>query len=109
MKQNKTNKEMPYYSYTHNINLYQYHDTKPNLINIDWLLGLTPTKIAWVDWDTVCLPKAEGGLGVRRLREFNVALLGKWCWRMLVDKEGLWYRVLKARYGEEGAAEGGWE
>jgi len=21
---------------------------------------------------------------------------------MLVDKEGLWYRVLKARYGEEG-------
>jgi len=47
-------------------------------------------------------PHEEGGLGVRRLREFTVALLGKWCWRMLVDKEGLWYRVLKARYGEEG-------
>jgi hypothetical protein len=59
-------------------------------------------KIAWVDWDSVCLPKEEGGLGVRRMREFNVALLGKWCWRMLVDKNGLWYRVLKARYGEEG-------
>lgn len=59
-------------------------------------------KIAWVDWNTVCLPKEEGGLGVRRLREFNVALLEKWCWRMLVDKEGLWYRVLKARYGEVG-------
>jgi len=41
-------------------------------------------------------------LGVRRLHEFNIALLGKWCWRMLVDKDGLWYRVLKARYGEEG-------
>jgi hypothetical protein len=36
------------------------------------------------------------------LREFNVALLGKWCWRMLVAKEGLSYRVLKARYGEVG-------
>jgi len=33
---------------------------------------------------------------------FNLSLLGKWCWRMLTEKEGLWYRVLKARYGEEG-------
>jgi len=34
---------MPYYLYIHYIYLYQYHDTKPNAINIDWLLGLTPT------------------------------------------------------------------
>ena len=34
---------MPYYLYIHNIYLYQCHDTKPNSINIDWLLGLTPT------------------------------------------------------------------
>ena len=38
---------MPYYLYIHNIYLYQYHDTKPNPINIDWLLGLTPTS-TWV-------------------------------------------------------------
>ena len=44
MKQNKINKEMSYYLYIHNIYLYQYHDTKSNPINIDWLLGLTPTK-----------------------------------------------------------------
>jgi hypothetical protein len=67
-----------------------------------WGGGEEIRKIAWVDWHSVCLPKEEGGLGVRRLREFNVALLGKWCWRMLTDKEGLWYRVLRARYGEEG-------
>ncbi|CAJ2637778.1 unnamed protein product [Trifolium pratense] len=42
-----------------------------------------------------------GGLGVRQLREFNLALLGKWCWRMLVDREGLWFRVLADRYGVE--------
>jgi hypothetical protein len=59
-------------------------------------------KIAWIKWDTVCLSVTRGGLGVRRLREFNMSLLGKWCWRMMVEKDGLWYRVLKARYGEEG-------
>ena len=50
----------------------------------------------------MCLPKEVGGLGVRRLHEFNISLLGKWWWRMLVDRDGPWYRVLKARCGEEG-------
>ncbi|GAU42320.1 hypothetical protein TSUD_25460 [Trifolium subterraneum] len=39
--------------------------------------------------------------GVKHVREFNLALLGKWCWRMLVDKEWLWFKVLAARYGVE--------
>ena len=45
-------------------------------------------------------------MGVRRLREFNIALLGKWCWRLLLDREGLWRKVLVARYG---VADGGLE
>ena len=56
----------------------------------------------WVKWDTVCLRKEEGGMGVRRLREFNLALLGKWWWRILHEPGNLWYRVLCARYGEAG-------
>ncbi|PNX93679.1 receptor-like kinase [Trifolium pratense] len=48
------------------------------------------------------LPQEYEGLGVRQLREFNLALLGKWCWRLLVDRGGLWFRVLEARYGLEG-------
>jgi len=47
-------------------------------------------------------------LGVRRLRDFNVALLGKWCWRLLVERDGLWRKVLVARYGaEDGGLEAG--
>ncbi|KAK2441001.1 hypothetical protein QL285_012349 [Trifolium repens] len=30
-----------------------------------------------------------------------MALLSKWCWRMLVDGESLWFQVLAARYGTE--------
>ncbi|GAU24253.1 hypothetical protein TSUD_23900, partial [Trifolium subterraneum] len=33
---------------------------------------------------------------------FFKAPSGKWCWRMLIDREGLWFRVLAARYGVEG-------
>jgi len=66
-------------------------------------------KIAWINWESICTPKDVGGLGVRRIGAFNLSLLGKWCWRMLTAKEGLWYRVLKARYGESGGGlqEGG--
>jgi len=34
-------------------------------------------KIVWIKWDDICVPKEDGGLGVRRLREFNLSLLGK--------------------------------
>jgi len=57
-------------------------------------------KIFWIGWSSVCLQKEFGGLGVRQLNEFNLALLGKWCWRVLVDRGCFWYRVLVARYGE---------
>jgi hypothetical protein len=59
-------------------------------------------KIAWVTWKSICLYKEYEGLGARQLMEFNLVLLGKWCWRTLIDREGLWFRVLVARYGVEG-------
>jgi len=52
--------------------------------------------------DTLCLNKDHGGLRVRRLKEFNLALFGKWCWKMLVDTNSLWYKVLCAHCGQEG-------
>ncbi|GAU10825.1 hypothetical protein TSUD_424490, partial [Trifolium subterraneum] len=33
---------------------------------------------------------------------FFKAPSGKWCWRLLVDREGMWFRVLAARYGVAG-------
>ena len=59
----------------------------------------------WVGRDTVCLSKEEGGLGVRRLKEFNVALLGKWCWRMLWIRRG--YGIESYRR-DTVKREGGW-
>jgi len=39
---------------------------------------------------------------VKRLREFNISLLGKWVLRVLEERESLWNVVLRAKYGEVG-------
>jgi len=44
------------------------------------------------------LGKEDRGLRVKSIREFNLALLGKLCWRLLVDRESLWFRLLVVRY-----------
>ena len=46
-----------------------------------------------------------GGLGIRQLRSFNAALLGKWLWRYGLETNALWRRVIEAKYGNEW---GGW-
>lgn len=38
-------------------------------------------KMSWVDLNTVCRSNDVGGLGVRIIRDFNLALLGRWGWR----------------------------
>lgn len=56
-------------------------------------------KIHWVAWQEVCKEKSDGGLGIKNLRAFNLALLGKWLWRLRIEKTDLWYKVLVGRYG----------
>jgi hypothetical protein len=55
-----------------------------------------------VNWNRVCTPIAQGGLGVRDLIFFSKAMLGKWLWRFGVEDSKFWRRVLAAKYGVEG-------
>jgi len=36
------------------------------------------------------------------MRKFNIVLLDRWYWRMVVERGGLWFRVLAWRYDVEG-------
>ncbi|GKU89286.1 hypothetical protein SLEP1_g3443 [Rubroshorea leprosula] len=60
------------------------------LLNV--ALSRADRKIAWVSWEKVCNSRKNGGLGVKDLDRFNMALLGKWRWRLVVEKEALWNR-----------------
>nr|GEV75737.1 zinc knuckle CX2CX4HX4C [Tanacetum cinerariifolium] len=47
---------------------------------------------AKVAWDSVCMPKHEGCLGIRRIDDFNVALMDTHIWSILTHKESLWVK-----------------
>eukprot|EP00268_Persea_americana_P014029 TRINITY_DN16210_c0_g1_i2.p1 TRINITY_DN16210_c0_g1~~TRINITY_DN16210_c0_g1_i2.p1 ORF type:complete len:280 (+),score=35.24 TRINITY_DN16210_c0_g1_i2:349-1188(+) len=53
-------------------------------LQIDFLWHGTSSqkKLHLVDWESICKPKDEGGLGIRPLKKMNQALLGKWLWRI---------------------------
>ena len=56
-------------------------------------------KFHLVRWNMVKQPFSIGGLGVKDLRLFNEALLGKWLWRFLTEKGKLWREVVALKYG----------
>ena len=62
--------------------------------------GSDLNKIAWVNWEIVCLPKERGGLGIKDITSFNLALLGKWKWELFHRQDELWAKVLVSRYGD---------
>ncbi|XP_028120068.1 uncharacterized protein LOC114317531 [Camellia sinensis] len=69
-------------------------------INRNFLWGDTDThkKVHLINWDTVCRTKEEGGLGLRKARDNNAALLAKLGWKILTDPNKLWCKVLQAKY-----------
>ena len=67
--------------------------------NFLWGWGSDGRKVAWASWKKVCEAREDGGLGVLDLRIFNSALLGKWIWRLGLDKGGFWKEVLVSKYG----------
>ncbi|KAG7556816.1 Zinc knuckle CX2CX4HX4C [Arabidopsis suecica] len=64
-----------------------------------WWNNLQDTrKIHWLSWQKLTMPKMLGGIGFRDLQIFNQALLAKQAWRLLHDKDSLFFKVFKSRY-----------
>ncbi|XP_019149856.1 PREDICTED: uncharacterized protein LOC109146658 [Ipomoea nil] len=54
--------------------------------------------IPWLSWTRLCAPKDRGGMGFKKLHEFNLALLAKQGWRLIVCPTSIVGRALKAKY-----------
>ncbi|GJR21636.1 protein LAZ1 [Tanacetum coccineum] len=57
-----------------------------------WCNGEYKRGNAKVAWNVICLPKREGGLGLRSLEVFNLALMTTHIWNIVSNKESLWVR-----------------
>ena len=70
---------------------------------MEW--GSLAKKTHLVNWKTVCSEKKKGGLGLRRFSILNKALMCKWCWRFANERDSLWRKVIRSKFGE---VYGGW-
>jgi hypothetical protein len=66
----------------------------------DFLWGSTneKRKLHMISWKTVTLPKHLGGLGICNLRDRNKAFLAKFCWRIAMEHDTPWARMITSKY-----------
>lgn len=55
-------------------------------------------KIHLVRWESITKPKKEGRLGLSAAKPKNIALLAKLNWRLRMEKDQAWARVLWSKY-----------
>lgn len=53
----------------------------------------------WVGWKILYKPSSRGVLGIKRLNPMNKALLMEWWWRIGKEKDAVWAKIIKEKYG----------
>ncbi|KAK4391599.1 hypothetical protein Sango_1937700 [Sesamum angolense] len=56
------------------------------------------SKRAPVAWEDICHPKEEGGLGIRHIQSWNVALLARVLWNIHCKADNLWAKWVNEVY-----------
>ena len=54
--------------------------------------------LAWKPWEHLCLPKSSGGLGFRKSKMFNDALIAKLTWMVVTKRDNLCINALISKY-----------
>lgn len=59
-----------------------------------WSGAAEKNRPALVNWESVCLPRKFGGLGLKNQNLWSLALLGKHVWAIAIKADILWVRGL---------------
>ncbi|XP_077246085.1 uncharacterized protein LOC143885940 [Tasmannia lanceolata] len=51
-----------------------------------------------ISWDSICKPISEGGLGIRRLKDLNIAAQIKRLWKIVSDQNSPWVTWFHRKY-----------
>ncbi|GJW53963.1 RNA-directed DNA polymerase, eukaryota, reverse transcriptase zinc-binding domain protein [Tanacetum coccineum] len=65
------------------------------LSNFLWSNKNGTRSLVSVKWDNVCRPKSQGGLGLKSMHEWNVSLMAKHLWNIIIDKDTIWVKWVK--------------
>nr|GFB81850.1 hypothetical protein [Tanacetum cinerariifolium] len=55
-----------------------------------WNFGVFKRGKSLINWNSVCMMKVKGGLGIKSLYSWNIALMSKHIWNVITNKESLW-------------------
>ncbi|KAK1408085.1 hypothetical protein QVD17_39718 [Tagetes erecta] len=81
-------------------------DLEAKMRRFFWSQGSVSQGKAKVSWKSVCLPKTEGGLGIRRIGDMNTALMSHHIWSLLSKRKSIWvdwiysYRLSNCQFWE---------
>jgi hypothetical protein len=68
-----------------------------------WRNSGQTSKLNWLSWEKMGLPKDKGGMGFRDLGCFNLALLAKQGWRLIHNQNSLMAQIMKEKYYPRGS------
>jgi hypothetical protein len=58
-------------------------------------------KMCPCSWDKLCIPKFQGGLGIKDPRKLSHALAAKLVWRLIKNPSTLWALIWQGKYAND--------
>ena len=60
--------------------------------------SLNTKNLSLKSWNSICTPKVLGGLGIKSMKQVNLALISKLRWKLLSSSDSPWVSQLSGKY-----------